>query len=223
MSKEDKSRVVYGVALLVLGIVSLIFIPMWHIFVVAIWAGLIIELMWRNLTCGRIQALPLSLVLGVNGWFGCATMYHLRTADHGAAKIVIFAVMTIMSDTMAWFAGKHLKWWGEWGDKHPFPNISEKKTNRGFLAGALFSAGAGALSILISSMWIDWGGDIRKMLLTSVLIPVMAPLGDLLESQTKRLLGIKDMSKVLGIGHGGLWDRFDGLVTTFTTWRIVSF
>jgi CDP-diglyceride synthetase len=133
MSKEDKSRIVYGVAMLVLGIVSLFFIPMWHIFVGAIWVGLIIELMWRNLTCGRIQALPLSLILGVNGWFGCDTMYHLRTADHGVAKIIIFAVMTIMSDTMAWFAGKHLKWWGEWGDKHPFPNASEKKTNRGHL------------------------------------------------------------------------------------------
>ena len=52
---------------------------------------------------------------------------------------------------------------------------------------------------------------------------ICATLGDLVESQFKRELGIKDMSALLP-GHGGLMDRLDGMLpSAMVTWVAISF
>ena len=55
-----------------------------------------------------------------------------------------------------------------------------------------------------------------------IALVISATLGDLMESQFKRDLGIKDMSSILP-GHGGLMDRLDGMLPSAAmTWLILQ-
>lgn len=91
--------------------------------------------------------------------------------------------------------------------KHPMaPKISPKKTWEGFAGAVLAVAIAGVLVALYS---ID--APVPLGIVLGVLVLISATLGDLFESQLKRWLGIKDMSKWLA-GHGGFLDRLDSIL-----------
>ena len=95
--------------------------------------------------------------------------------------------------------------------------ISPKKSWEG-LAGSLTFGVVGAICcvvFLLDSHW--WIG----MILGAVLV-FCATLGDLVESQVKRDLAIKDMGTLLP-GHGGIMDRLDSLLpSAFIVWAVLS-
>lgn len=114
--------------------------------------------------------------------------------------ILGFFFMLWSNDTGAYLAGKYF------GKHKLFERISPKKTWEGSIGGGLFSIG---LAVLIAQYFtniqlFDW-------IVISIIIVVFGGIGDLVESMLKRSLGIKDSGKLLP-GHGGILDRFDGLL-----------
>ena len=91
---------------------------------------------------------------------------------------------------------------------HPMaPTISPSKTWEGFLGGAVAALVAGAV---IGNRLAPWGG-VRHGLELGLVVALVAPLGDLVQSMVKRDLRLKDSGALLP-GHGGLLDRFDSLL-----------
>ena len=87
------------------------------------------------------------------------------------------------------------------------PRISPNKTWSGFCGGML-------LAVAISSAFCWYLGAEPLLVYAGALsvgIAVIAQIGDLLESAVKRHLNIKDSSNLIP-GHGGIFDRVDGLI-----------
>ena len=114
--------------------------------------------------------------------------------------ILGFFILLWANDTGAYLAGKFL------GKHKLFERISPKKTWEGSIGGGLLTIG---LSILIANYFDII--DLKHWIAISIIIVVFGGLGDLVESMFKRSLGIKDSGNILP-GHGGILDRFDGLL-----------
>ncbi|KMO87875.1 phosphatidate cytidylyltransferase [Megasphaera cerevisiae DSM 20462] len=119
------------------------------------------------------------------------------------ARFFMFLLVfsTWASDTFAFATGKCL------GRNKLCPSISPGKTREGAIGGFL-----GTLLIaLIFSLIFEF--SVIHALAIGIIIAVMAPLGDLVESILKRVCQVKD-SGMLIPGHGGVLDRFDSLIFT---------
>ncbi|HEY9163610.1 MAG TPA: phosphatidate cytidylyltransferase, partial [Magnetovibrio sp.] len=86
------------------------------------------------------------------------------------------------------------------------PSISPNKTWSGFIGGTLVAALGGWAVVAYMK-----GDASMQVLLYSAAIGVVSQVGDLFESWIKRRFGIKDSGAIIP-GHGGLFDRVDGLV-----------
>jgi phosphatidate cytidylyltransferase len=111
-----------------------------------------------------------------------------------------FLLLLWSSDSLAYVFGR-------WLGKHKlFERISPKKTWEGFI-GALISNML--IAFLISGFFISISPI--SWMVVSLIIVCCGTLGDLVESMFKRSLNIKDSGSILP-GHGGMLDRFDGLL-----------
>jgi len=111
-----------------------------------------------------------------------------------------FLLLLWSNDTGAYLVGRRL------GHTKLFERHSPKKTWEGFMGGILFSGlVAFAISYFFKELlWNQW-------ISVSILISCFGTLGDLIESMFKRSINVKDSGEMLP-GHGGLLDRFDGLL-----------
>jgi phosphatidate cytidylyltransferase len=129
---------------------------------------------------------------------GFATL--LAHADDGAARIVLFILTVVCSDTGGYAVGALF-------GKHPMaPTVSPKKSWEGF-AGSLVAGGLEGVLMLVFCFHQQWW----QGALFGIAVVITATLGDLGESMIKRDLGLKDMGKLLP-GHGGIMDRLDSLL-----------
>ncbi|MCQ4119332.1 phosphatidate cytidylyltransferase [Rhodococcus tibetensis] len=131
--------------------------------------------------------------------------------DDGAGRVLCLMIGVVCSDVGGYAAGVLF-------GKHPMvPAISPKKSWEGFFGSLLFCVIGSLLTVTL----ILGENPMIGVLLGSVLV-VTATLGDLIESQVKRELRIKDMGTLLP-GHGGIMDRLDSLLpSAFVTWLVLT-
>ncbi|MEN6413154.1 MAG: phosphatidate cytidylyltransferase [Veillonellales bacterium] len=125
----------------------------------------------------------------------------LNFLSPGTAFLWVALIGTWSSDTFAYFIGT------QFGKHKLCPTISPQKTVEGAIGGI-----AGCILIItFLGIWMQLS-TIHSLFL-GVLIAIIAPVGDLVESALKRFAGVKDSGRVLP-GHGGILDRFDSILFT---------
>lgn len=155
------------------------------------------------------EPLPTSVsraaLLGLGVLYGAGLFPFLaRLRDHESAGLALAAMglfCTWGADTGAYFAGKAL------GRHKLYPLISPKKTVEG-LAGGIVAAIAVALLV----RWLFAPTlAVAHTVVLGALAGVVGTAGDLTASMVKRSVGAKDSSAIIP-GHGGVLDRFDGVM-----------
>lgn len=147
-------------------------------------------------------------------WFGIGLAYigfpvlaliYLRILPEPVGFIVTLWLMLVIwaTDIFAYFVGKSV------GGPKFLPTISPKKTWAGF-----FGALAGATLVAIgTAQFFNLGAPLFSLIVTSIAVSVLAQAGDALESALKRSLNVKDSGSLIP-GHGGFFDRLDGVLVS---------
>jgi phosphatidate cytidylyltransferase len=129
---------------------------------------------------------------------------------HGIAYLVGTVALAVANDVGAFAVGSRL------GRHKVLPRVSPGKSWEGIAGGTVVTL---LVAALVISHFHPW--DLRRALALGVLVCVLAPLGDLGESQFKRSLGLKDMGSLLP-AHGGVLDRIDGFLFVLpAAWLLV--
>ena len=118
--------------------------------------------------------------------------------------IAVFAVAA--NDIGAYFVGSAI------GRTPLKESISPNKTVEGLIGGTI----ATFCVVVILGLQSDTWNSLMEWIMLAAVVSIAAPIGDLLESVLKRSLGVKDFGTVLK-GHGGVLDRFDGVLLSLPT------
>ena len=152
------------------------------------------------------------------GW-AAATMVNLQLQAFGAA---IGAV--VFTDVFAYFAGRGI------GGPKLAPSISPSKTWAGLIGGmigaALFMMCLGIVHFTVQGYTLgDMAEELQvefgTVMAVGAGLAILAQMGDFFQSWLKRKAGVKDSSKLIP-GHGGVFDRIDGLLPVSIVVGILS-
>lgn len=131
------------------------------------------------------------------------SMYKIADPKFIIFPFWLFCVTVWSFDSFAYFIGKKLQ-----GPKL-CPAISPGKTWSGFIGGTVVAS----LTFLSLVLYVTNQTISLKLTSISIFIPLASQFGDLLESKIKRVLNVKDSGTLIP-GHGGILDRFDGMLFT---------
>tara|TARA_Y100000590_G_scaffold413019_1_gene508463 strand:+ start:378 stop:1028 length:651 start_codon:yes stop_codon:yes gene_type:complete len=137
------------------------------------------------------------------------SIYYLANDSVSSLFLLYFVIgISVSSDVGGYVFGKIFKW-------KKLSKISPKKTISGvfgsyfcsFICIIIFNelSGSSSHGLLVNELTL-----IPEILLT-IIFSTVAQAGDLIISYFKRLEKIKDTGKILP-GHGGIFDRIDGLM-----------
>ena len=213
-----------------LGVRTLSSVAIMSVAIGAIWLGgyafmaLIVLVGWgvywefAKLAVAFARNLPARIIWLVGGLLyvglACFTLLLFSAPFFGMTPAIMLIAGVIGTDVGAYFAGR------TFGGPKIAPRISPSKTWSGLLGGMV---GAGLMMIAIqAAIYAFRGGNAgdgdvyltygwQRLALTGVALAVVAQIGDFFESWMKRRAGVKDSGGLIP-GHGGLFDRTDGLI-----------
>ncbi len=183
--------------------------------VLAVLAAVVLCVLFAQLNPYRGRALTnaAGTLLGVLyvGYFAAHVLL-LRQLKQGMAFTFLVFGTVWATDAAAYFVGRWV------GRRKLLPQVSPNKTVEGATAGVVCGA-VGA--VLVAA---GFGIPLDMAVVAGILCSTAAVAGDLWESALKREARVKDSGRILP-GHGGLLDRFDGLLFAavvgyyiFATW-----
>ncbi|MCF8607148.1 phosphatidate cytidylyltransferase [Gordonia sp. HY442] len=185
---------------------------------VAFAATVLVLMVWKLFAQGVSNApqnyvRDLSLSVLVLAWLPMLATFgtEMVAQDQGNFRVLTLVIVVVCSDIGGYAAGVLF-------GKHPMaPAISPKKSWEGFV-GSLIVGTVGAILCSLFLLDTNWWVGIAL----GPLMVIVATTGDLVESQVKRDLGIKDMGTLLP-GHGGIMDRLDSLLpSALVTWAVLT-
>jgi phosphatidate cytidylyltransferase len=214
----------------------------WAIFVVLVALGVLWE--WRQLVFGFSSGIVHKTLWMLGGLayvtFASGVLLHLRYDFEGAGSVLFVVGGVICTDIGAYFVGRAV------GGAKIAPTISPSKTWAGLVGGMI---GAALALTLIALSWYNGlcevfytpsnmpvfddncGSYIRIYPTSDVLqwaiingsqIAVVAQAGDFFESWMKRRADVKDSGKLIP-GHGGVFDRTDGMIAVLFVYGLMFF
>jgi phosphatidate cytidylyltransferase len=162
----------------------------------------------------------ITLALWLAGGFvyvglACFTLLLFSAPFFGKIVTVVLIAGVIGTDVGAYFAGRTI------GGPKIAAKISPSKTWSG-LAGGM--AGAGLLMIAAQKAFnLDYTFVYSPLftMAAGAVLAVVAQAGDFFESWIKRRSGVKDSGRLIP-GHGGLFDRTDGLIAVAFVLGVIS-
>lgn len=211
----------------------------WTLFVAAIGLGVVWE--WWSLVRGFVSGTLARLIwlAGGVGYVGLAVvmLMALRGSPGDGWQLLMLVLLAVIgTDVGAYFSGR------TFGGPKIAPKISPSKTWAGLVGGAFGAAAmvlltnwswhAGLCETLIQPSAFGFDGPcsfslapLPYLLGTSAaagtMIAAIAQTGDFFESWMKRCAGVKDSGKLIP-GHGGLFDRTDGLIAVLAAIGLYS-
>lgn len=194
--------------------------------VIAIGLGVLFE--FAKLVLGFAHSLQAQILWLLGGaiyvGLACFSLILFSTPVFGMTPAIMLISAVIGTDIGAYFAGRSI------GGPKIAPRISPSKTWSGLLGGMI---GAGLMMVIIQAGIYAFrdgeagDGDVYLaygwfgLMLTGAALAVVAQMGDFFESWMKRRAGVKDSGRLIP-GHGGLFDRTDGLIAVAFAAGIVT-
>lgn len=146
----------------------------------------------------------LAAILSGGAYIGLAAVI---LADFAIQPLYIALSTVILADIFAYVFGTLI------GGPRILPKVSPNKTWAGLLGG-MFGGFLALTPLIYLSSQLQGRLDMQAVTVAAVAGPVLAAVslaGDLFESWLKRKAGVKDSSRLIP-GHGGFFDRFDGVI-----------
>ena len=181
----------------------------------AVSAGLFLSLFFLIVYCliryasinsdtSELNAFALMMRLGFGIFYVGFSFSHftlLLALKEGQYLLILLTVITVFSDSFAYYTGKMI------GRHKMAPAISPGKTIEGLLGGL----GGSIIGAIIVSILFFPEYSLIKICIITIFLSLIGVMGDLTESMIKRTMGVKDSGNILP-GHGGVLDRLDSLM-----------